>query len=336
MEQVSPRDMEQSSRSDMREVRNKPEHWHIGGASVGFSVVTSIKAALDELGVRGITFTVFDQHFGMRWAGGRPHSFRAGTTKESFATMVEEYNRRGIGFNLVFSNLLVDKQHLGDKRCNWMLERCHRPGNGVVVASHVLAEYIRHRFPDYKLVHSLTHFNEEPEYYYQHRGLYNVFVLPPHLNYRPQVLKELLSTLGEERIEIIVNETCFRECNIRKDHYYLISKACLEDDWDLWEQLTNNYCQHVHAERFTRFKGAEDLKRIKNFTLSQDEVNELKMLGVRNFKLANRQIPGQQYMKWMEYYIIDRLGLSTTHYIYENYYRPAQHLAAHTQELTPK
>src|SRR5690606_26263320 len=117
-------------------------------------------------------------------------------------------------------------------------EHCYRPGNGVIVASHVLARYIRENFPDYRLIHSLTHFNKEPAYYYEHADLYDVFVLPPHLNYRQQVLEELLGRLGPDRIEILVNEVCFRECNIRQDHYELISKACLEDDWDLWEQLT--------------------------------------------------------------------------------------------------
>lgn len=303
-----------------------PEHWNIGGGVTGFSIITSVKAALDDLGIEGITFTVFDHHFGMKWAGGRPHTFHPGQTKETFAAMVQEYNRRGIGFNLVFSNLLIEKQHLDDKRCNWMLERCHRPGNGVIVTSHVLAEYIRRHFPDYRLIHSLTHFNKEPEYYYQHRDLYDVFVLPPHLNYRLQVVEELLDNLGSERIEVLVNETCFRECNIRREHYHLISKACLEDDWDLWEQLTNNYCQHAHAERFSRLEQAEDVKRTKNFTLAKDEVNKLKDIGVCNFKLANRQIPNQQYMKWVDYYIIDRLGLSTTFYVYENYYKPAAFL----------
>jgi hypothetical protein len=305
------------------------EHWNIGGAAPGFQFVTAAKTALDELGVKGISFTVFDHHFGMKWAGGRPHAFQPGQTKETFAAMVQEYNRRGIGFNLVFSNLLIEKKHLGDKRCNWMLEQCYRPGNGVIVTSHVLADYIRTHYPEYRLIHSLTHFNKEPQYYYQHSDLYDVFVLPPHLNYRPQVINELIENLGPERVEILVNETCFRECNIRKDHYELISKACLEDDWDLWEQLTNNFCQRAHAERFCNLGQTSDVKRIKNFTLSKDEVNGLKELGVCNFKLANRQVPNQQYMKWMEYYIIDRLGLSTTFYVYENYYKPASILAGH-------
>lgn len=321
-----------SHESVSNELKKGFEHWNIGGAIGGFPYVTAAKAALDELGVEGITFTVFDQHFGMKWAGGRPHAVAHGQTKETFARLVQEYNRRGIRFNLVFSNLLIEEQHLGDKRCNWMLEHCCRPGNGVIVASHVLARHIRKNFPDYRLIHSLTHFKKEPAYYYEHDELYDVFVLPPHLNYRTQVLQELLGRLGPERIEILVNETCFRECSIRQDHYELISKACLEDDWDLWEQLTNAYCQRAHAERFTRLDEAKDVKRVKNFCLSREEVNALKALGVCNFKLANRQVPNQQYAKWMDYYIVDRLGLSTTLYVYENYYKPALHFAGRSEQ----
>lgn len=304
-----------------------PEHWNMGGAINGFQHVTTLKAALDDMDVKGITFTVYDQHSGMKWAGGRPHSFVPGQTKETFARLVQEYNRRGINFNLVFSNLFLEEKHLNDKRCNWMLERCHRPGNGVIVASHVLAHHIRKNFPDYKIVHSLTHFNKEPAYYYDLGDLYDVYVLPPHLNYREKVLEEMIGNLGAERLELLVNETCFRECNIRQDHYDLISKACLEDDWDLWEQLSNGFCQRAHAERFTRLDEAKDVKRIRNFTLSQEEVDGLKALGICNFKLSARQVPGQQYAKWMDYYIIDRLGLSTTLYVYDNYYKPATHFA---------
>ncbi len=302
------------------------EHWHIGGAASGFPIVTSAKNILDDLGISHIKLSMFDCHFGMKWAGGRPHAVFSGQTKESFAALVREYNRRGISFDLVFSNLLVEKQHLGDKRCNWMLEQCHSPGNGVIVTSHVLAEYIRELYPKYKLIHSLTHFKTEPEYYYSHADLYDVFVLPPHLNYRHDVIVELLNRLGPERIEVLVNETCFRECNVRKEHYNLISKACLEEDWDLWEGLVNNYCQHAHADRFGKMCSAQDLGRVKNFSLSRKEVDALKEIGVVNFKLANRQIPNSQYAKWMDYYIIDRHGLSTTFYVYENYYRPT-HMA---------
>lgn len=303
------------------------EHWNIGGAYNGFQYVTGLKASLDDMGVKGITFTVYDQHAGMRWAGGRPHAFIAGQTKESFARMVEEYNRRGIQFNLVFSNLFLEEKHLNDERCNWMLEHCYRPGNGVIVGSHVLAKHIRKNFPEYRIVHSLTHFNKEPAYYYAHEDLYDVFVLPPHLNYREKVLTEMLDRLGPERLEVLVNETCFRECNIRQEHYDLISKACLEDDWDLMEQLSNGFCQRAHADRFAQLDDPKNVARIKNFTLTQEEVNGLKSFGIRNFKLSARQVPHQQYAKWMDYYIIDRIGLSTTVYVYDNYYKPALHFA---------
>ena len=303
------------------------EHWNIGGAYNGFQYVTGLKASLDDMGVKGITFTVYDQHAGMRWAGGRPHAFIAGQTKESFARMVEEYNRRGIQFNLVFSNLFLEEKHLNDERCNWMLEHCYRSGNGVIVGSHVLAKHIRKNFPEYRIVHSLTHFNKEPAYYYAHEDLYDVFVLPPHLNYREKVLTEMLDRLGPERLEVLVNETCFRECNIRQEHYDLISKACLEDDWDLMEQLSNGFCQRAHADRFAQLDDPKNVARIKNFTLTQEEVNGLKSFGIRNFKLSARQVPHQQYAKWMDYYIIDRIGLSTTVYVYDNYYKPALHFA---------
>lgn len=305
------------------------EHWNIGGAAPGFAIITSVKHILDELGVTNIKISMYDHHFGLKWAGGRPHAIMPGQTKETFVAMVQEYNRRGISFNLAFSNLLVDKEHLDDKRCNWVLENCYRPGNGVIVTSHVLAEYIRERYPDYKLIHSLTHFNTDPAYFYDHAHLYDVFVLPPALNADRAQIEEFLTKLGRESIEIIVNETCFEECSYRKQHYYLISKCCLEDDWDLWENLVNNFCQRQHADRFRFMEKPSELLDVKTFTMTHREVDEMKALGITNFKLSSRQIPNQQYMRWIEYYILDRHDLTPTFSLYDNYYKPHHPSRAH-------
>lgn len=298
------------------------EQWNIGGAVQGYSIVSSCKHILDDLGLTHIKLSMYDHHFGLRWAGGRPHSIMPGQSKESFVGLVYQYNHLGIPFNLIFSNLLVEEKHLGDERCNWVLEQCYRQGNGVIVTSHILAKYIRDKFPNYKLIHSLTHFNQDPQYYYEYADLYDVFVLPSFFNSKHDLMKELLTRLGPERIEVIVNETCFQDCPYRKQHYHLISKCCLEEDWDLWERLVSNFCQRQHAERFRNLEKASDLLNIKTFTLTHQEVDELKDLGVVNFKLANRQIPQQQYMRWIEYYILDRHNLTTTFSLYDNYYKP--------------
>jgi hypothetical protein len=298
------------------------EHWNIGGAEPGLAVISSCKQILNDLGLTNIKITMYDSHYGLIWSGGRPHSITAGQSKERFVALVQRYNSMGVPFNLCFSNLLVEEKHLGDKRCNWVLEQCYREGNGVIVTNHVLAKYIRENFPDYRLIHSLTHFNLDPNYYYDHASLYDVFVLPANFNYEHETLTEFLTRLGPERIECIVNETCFRDCTNQKNHYGLISKSCINGDWDLWERLVNNYCQAHHMDRFMRMNDPRELMNVKTFTLNQQEVNGLKELGVVNFKLGNRQIPYQQYLKFIEYYILDRHNLLSTFTTYENYWRP--------------
>ena len=153
--------------------------------------------------------------------------------------------------------------------------------------------------------------------------MYDVFVLPPNFNSKHDVIKEFLTRLGPERLELIVNEVCFRDCNCQKQHYRLISEACINEDWDLWERLVNNFCQREYNNgRFRRIKDPRELLNIKTFTLNQQEVNELKELGVVNFKLGNRQIPYAQYLKFFEYYILDRHNLLSTFTTYENYWKP--------------
>jgi len=90
---------------------------------------------------------------------------------------------------------------------------------------------------------------------------------------------------------------------------------------------TSGFCQCAHAERFTRLEEPKDVKRIKNFTALARRGGGSQ--GPRRVQLQAGQQAGAitAICEVEDYYIIDRLGLSTTMCVYENYYRPAASFA---------
>ena len=89
------------------------------------------------------------------WGGGRV-GFGDNRPEEVLALM-REY---GISARLNFSNSLLQKEHLSDKKCNelcTMFGESREPANGVIVHSDLLADYLQEHYPGLYLVLSLIH-----------------------------------------------------------------------------------------------------------------------------------------------------------------------------------
>ena len=75
---------------------------------------------------------------------------------------MQEY---GISARLTFSNSLLTKEHLPDKKCNELCrifdigrdnERSRGFGNGIIIYSDILLDYIKENYPDFYFVSSTT------------------------------------------------------------------------------------------------------------------------------------------------------------------------------------
>ena len=94
------------------------------------------------------------------WGGGRV-GFGEHDLKEVLKLM-QEY---GISARLTFSNSLLTKEHLPDKKCNELCrifdigrdnERSRGVGNGIIIYSDILLDYIKENYPDFYFVSSTT------------------------------------------------------------------------------------------------------------------------------------------------------------------------------------
>lgn len=295
------------------------ENWNIGGAFISPKYILALKEFLNQMEMNDVKLTIFDSHHSLLWNGGNPQAvnFR---NKELFLKMVEKYNSENINFNLVFTNLFIEEKHLSDARCNYILEKCYRKGNGIIVASHTLARYIKEKFPDYKLIHSLTHMNLDVEYYTELKDLYDIFVLPPDMNYEKNKLERLLKEFGGERIEVLVNETCYRGCPYQREHYNVSSKAVIENNADLVEQLHDSFCSRLHQKQILKTGGSKELLNIKSYELNCNEVNELISMGFCNFKLSTRDMKPAGFIGEIEKYILERYNIKKSFSAFKKYF----------------
>ena len=93
------------------------------------------------------------------WGGGR-----VGFGEADADDVLSLMKQHGISARLTFSNSLLKKEHLADKRCNELCKKFSMvvPSvsttvrNGVIVHSDLLADYLKEKYPELYLVSSTT------------------------------------------------------------------------------------------------------------------------------------------------------------------------------------
>ena len=154
------------------------------------------------------------------WNGGRSQG--GNTDKNYMKAVIKEFNDRGIPLRFTFTNVMLEKKHLSDERCNMMLHLANNGMNEVIVASQLLEDYIRREFPKYKITSSTCKRLDTKEALISELEKdYHVVVADYDLNNRFDILEELPR---KKDVELLVNACCQPECQGRAQHYKDISQ----------------------------------------------------------------------------------------------------------------
>jgi len=258
--------------------------WNIGGGLLYgelFNLCQLIRLINQANPSRQVAMSVYDCHQGMIWNGGRVIQRGNCLTKEEALAIVRRWNELGVGFHFTFSNHLIEKHHLDDKRCNFLLEGAHNPLNGIVCSSDLLLDYVRRRYPGYRIKCSVMKpYLEGAElwrsrtYYQELLGRYDVVVLSPRLNQD----YEFLAGLETRRVELLANEACFSDCPYTRQHYRALNLANISGDYDDIE-ATYFFCRKKHNG---------DFPKDSPMALAAEQLKPLEQLGVTRFKLQGR------------------------------------------------
>ena len=161
------------------------------------------------------------------WGGGRV-GFGDSDAQEVLS-LLREY---GVSARLTFSNSLLREEHLSDRKCNRLCAMFERAGgNGVIVHSELLLNYLKKNYPGLYLVSSttkvLTDFRDlENEV---SRDDFRYVVPDFRLNRAFDRLKGL-SQAQKDKLEFLCNECCRFDCCDRKACYENVSRKSLGED----------------------------------------------------------------------------------------------------------
>lgn len=232
---------------------------------------------------------------GSLWGGGRT-SFGKADARDVLALM-DSYD---ISARLTFSNSLLRKEHLADKKCNklcQLFEKAKIPA-GIIVHSDLLIDYLKSKYPDLYLISSttkvLTAFEDlrselaRPEFKY---------VVPDfRLN---KVFDKLVSLTQEQKdkVEFLCNECCDINCTSRKGCYENVSRKNLAT---AGEEIPDHKCTSPEGHDGYKFS-----KAMKNPAfISIEEIQKTYVpMGFANFKLEGRGLGSAILLEFILYYM---------------------------------
>ena len=227
------------------------------------------------------------------WGGGRISS--GDHDPREVLTLMQEY---GISARLTFSNSLLRKEHLSDRKCN---EICalfgenDRPRNGVILHSNLLLDYLKEKYPKLYFVSSttkvLTGFQQFRKEVQRDDFLY---VVPDfRLNKSFDQLKTLSETL-KNKVEFLCNECCYIGCKDRKNCYEVVSRQNLGVD------CIDHHCTAPGADSGYRFSKA---MTNPGFIGIDDIKNVYLPMGFSNFKIEGRGLGSALILEFLLYYM---------------------------------
>ena len=235
------------------------------------------------------------------WGGGR-----IGSGDENPQDVLDLMRKYGISARLTFSNSMLRKEHLSDRKCNELcalFEQDNENGNsennsvknGVIVHSELLVDYLKQNYPNLYLVSSttkvLTDFHEFAKEVKREEFQY---VVP---DFRLNKAFEQLNTLTQsekDKAEFLCNECCWIGCTDRKRCYETVSRQ------NLGENCPDHHCTAPNAAYGYRFSEA-----MKNpaFISIGDIQNVYVPMGFTNFKIEGRGLGSAIVLEFLLYYM---------------------------------
>lgn len=261
------------------------------------------------------------------WGGGRV-GFGEHDLKEVLKLM-QEY---GISARLTFSNSLLTREHLSDKKCNELCrifdigrdnERSSGFGNdkdieccidndndisginkrikekecknGIIIYSDLLLDYIKENYPGFYFVSSTTKvLTDFGEFENELNREDFRYVVPDfRLNKSFDKLKAL-SQHQKDKVEFLCNECCWFACTDRKKCYETVSRK------NLGEDCPEHYCVAPDSGQGYLFSKAMENP---GFIGIDDIKNTYLPMGFSNFKIEGRGLGSAMILEFLLYYM---------------------------------
>lgn len=224
------------------------------------------------------------------WGGGRTGGGEE--PAENVASLMKEY---GISARLTFSNSLLTRDDLSDRRCNRLLDTFRSRDNGIIICSDLLLEYIKENYPEFYFVSSTTKVLTDFEDFRREldRSEYR-FAVPDFRLNREFGLLESLTGEQKGKVEFLCNECCSFDCPDRKRCYENVSRKCRG------EECEDHICVSSEGSRGYRFSAAMENP---GFIGTGDILNRYMPAGFSHFKIEGRGLGSAVVLEFLLYYM---------------------------------
>lgn len=226
------------------------------------------------------------------WGGGRV-GFGENNPKEVLS-FLQEY---GISARLTFSNSLLQQEHLLDKKCNQLCQTLtETSGNGVIVHSDLLLEYLKEHYPNLYFISSTTKvitdfLSLEEEL---NRKDFQ-FVVPDFRLNKAFGKLASLTQWQKDKVEFLCNECCFFGCTQRKECYKNVSRK------NLGLPSIDHICKAPDSAQGYRFSKAMENP---GFIGIEDILATYLPMGFTNFKIEGRSLGSAMVLEMLLYYMV--------------------------------
>lgn len=227
------------------------------------------------------------------WGGGRVGFGEA--EPEEVLELMQEY---GISARLIFSNSLLKKEHLEDKRCNAlcaMFENKDDVANGIIVHSDLLLDYLKANYTGFYYVSSTTKVLTDFEDFLRETDREDFRYVVP--DFRLNKAFEQLNAMSQwqkDKVEFLCNECCWFGCNDRKNCYEAVSRK------NLGEKYSEHRCVAPDSGDGYRFSKAMSNS---GFIGVDDIKNTYIPMGFTNYKIEGRGLGSALVLEFLLYYM---------------------------------
>ena len=248
------------------------------------NVYTALLSANSENDLRGdIKLVAYGCPANCTWNGGRliqGYQYRIEDIDYMFSVYSSHLN---IPLQLTFTNTLLEKRDIYDRFGNTLLDLANRYEDNVeiLVASELLEEHIRNRYPNLRIARSIVKWKQPKE---EDIKKYSTIVVPKRFNKDKEYIKSLLNK--GSTIELLVDEPCDPKCERIKTHYKAFNKSQLFIEHDDCLVCTSKYPYLANE-----------------FRIYPHEINDYIDLGVRHFKLSGREEMEHMITSIIEYLV---------------------------------
>lgn len=221
--------------------------------------------------------TIFGSFPNMLWNGGSIFKRERNAFETEIIKIKNIYEKLNIPLQLTLTNSQIKEEHLKDEYCNKILKIMNNGLNEVLVSNNIMEEYIKNNYPNYKINRSIVNTAKDYNWEEALKIKYNNIVLP----YRHLENFDILNSIDKKyrnRIEILCNDRCPRDCNRYCTHHMEFEKITLNiEDEDTITECTNEKIKN-------NILGIDFSSQITY----KDIINKYLPLGYTEFKLAGR------------------------------------------------